>query len=134
MKSIILLWNKLKQNKAIKVMSDNKIITIINAITVLYGLNMAIGNHYIRILEPPLRYVLIACLLVSPLLAQLSLATFKRRYLGWLLVLISMSWAFVAWFYFVHPVKNGGWGLALGYMLLTFVQLYRGDYRDENEH
>ena len=99
--------------------------------TFLYGLHMQFGNTYVRILEPPMRYVLIIGLIIVPILSLIFILSRKNKLLKYAMSLNAGLWAMIGTMYVINPIPNGGWVLAY---LITFINwnlLVEGDWRCE---
>lgn len=97
--------------------------------TLVYGVHMIDSRTYLRISEPPIRYFIIATMLTFSILSLISLMTKSARFKGWMLLLLTMNWSWVGMLYWLSPVVNGGWILALGIVGFCLLILIRGDWR-----
>ncbi|OFN02643.1 hypothetical protein HMPREF2626_01655 [Aerococcus sp. HMSC062A02] len=104
----------------------------------IFGLTLVLEkNPYVRILDPPSRYFLIAACLVLPLLALLTIIFKRQNYLGYLMALTSGLWAGIGGLYFghyvTHPHSNSSWLMAFAIAIFTLISIRRGDWR-EHKH
>ena len=106
--------------------------SVLNFITFSYGLHMILGFTSLRLLEPPMRWVLVAGLLLSPILNVAFIKINDARKLNISLRITTIIWIIITGLYFLHPISNGGWILTLTPVLLGLVILARGDWRDED--
>ena len=100
--------------------------------TFFYGLHMQLVGTYVRILEPPMRYVLIAGLILVPILSLIFIFSRRNRLLKHTMSLNAGLWAMVGTMYLINPIPNGGWVLAYVIMLINWNLLVEGDWRCEN--
>lgn len=99
--------------------------------TFLYGLHMQFGNTYVRILEPPMRYVLIIGLIIVPVLSLIFILNRKNKPLKYAMSLNAGLWAMIGTMYLINPIPNGGWVLAYLIMFVNWNLLVEGDWRYE---
>ncbi|KAA9232810.1 MULTISPECIES: hypothetical protein [Aerococcus] len=98
--------------------------------TVLFGISLILQrNTYIRLIEPPTRWLLILACFVLPTWLIWSNSTNRPKGKSWSVIGIAALWAGIAALYVIHPVQNGGWALCLGISLLTLATLSTGDWR-----
>lgn len=113
-----------------KIKSNLNNLTLALALLV-YAIDLFLRDTtYIRILEPPARYVLIAVMLVVSILNILGVAFSWQKTRGLGLIGIAGCWSGVSYLYWVNPVSNGGWTLTLALTVITLTALYRGDFSD----
>lgn len=103
--------------------------TILLLTTFIYGIHMMMGYTFLRILEPPMRTVVIIGMLLLPLLSGVFIKLKKVKALQWSIITITSVWIMVATMYILHPLPNGGWVLAGGLALYALNILGRGDWR-----
>jgi predicted MFS family arabinose efflux permease len=104
----------------------------LNLITIVYGVVLILSNPHITLIEPPLRYALIAACLVLPIALLIVMYRQHSKARGWLIIALAVLWWWIAWLYFVNPVNNSGWILAISNVGHAFILLFRGKF-DGNE-
>ena len=102
----------------------------LSVIAIAYGLALACANNYIRIVEPPLRYLLIALFFTLPIIKVIALYKGWDKFRGWVLIALAVTWGWVAVLYFIHPISNAGGILAISNVGHTFIHLARGRFED----
>ena len=99
--------------------------------TFLYGLHMQFSGAYIRILEPPMRCVLIFGLIIVPILSLIFIFNRRNKLLKHTMSLNAGLWAMIGTMYLINPIPNGGWVLAYIITVINWNLLVEGDWRYE---
>lgn len=94
----------------------------------IYGIALIISNNHIRIIEPPMRYLLIVTCFVLPIILLTVIYKDKKHARGWLFIGLAVLWWWIAWLYFINPVNNSGWILAISNVGHIFIHLFRGRF------
>ena len=97
--------------------------------TFLYGIHMLTGRTFLRIVEPPMRHVLVAGMILIPILGVIFIAKKRIIPLKWVIISISSLWIMISTLYVIHPIQNGGWVLSGSLTLYALNILWRGDWR-----
>lgn len=104
--------------------------------TVFFGLFLLINrrNNVIERVElfpeGVSEYFGVAMLLVG-LIKLLSVFRPENRIKKWSLILITLLWLVVSWAYVVNRSQNTGFIMAATLAASCYVELWRGDYRDD---
>lgn len=96
--------------------------------TLLFGISGIIHQTYLRIVEPPMRWLLIGLMIVIPLLIFISILKNKPNVVGSLMIGIGGVWGSVTLLYFISPLQNSGWILSGIITLTCLATLMRGDW------
>lgn len=100
----------------------------INLVTIVYGVVLIFSNTHIRLIEPPMRYLLIVACLILPIILLIVMYREQRNLRGWLVIALAVLWWWIAWLYFINPVNNAGWILAISNVGHAFILLFRGNF------
>lgn len=100
----------------------------ISVITIMYGMAFIFSNSHIRLLEPPARTILIFACLVLPILKLITAYKNYKKARGWFLITLAVLWWAIATLYFVNPINNAGWILAISQVGHCFILLTRGRF------
>ena len=113
-----------------KFISQNLSSLWLSSITLLYGVVLMVSDARIRIIEPPLRYLLIGLCIILPVIKIIALRKSWDKTRGWVLIAMAVTWWWIAWLYFINPVNNSGWILATSNVGHIFIHLARGRFED----
>jgi len=94
----------------------------------LYGVVLFLSDPYIRIIEPPWRYLLKFLCLAIPVALLVVIYKRWKRARGWLFIALALLWWWIACLYFINPVNNSGWILAISNVGHCFILLFRGKF------
>lgn len=115
-----------------KFISQNLSSLWLSSITLLYGVALMLSDNRIRLIEPPMRYLLIGLCIILPIIKIIALYQGWNKARGWVLIALAVLWWWVAWLYFINPISNSGWILAISNVGHIFIRLSRGRF-ESNE-
>lgn len=124
---LVLQWRKECKRPMIK---NNLNLIVQCGVMLGYALSLAFLHTDIRIAEPPLRYFLTLVCFILPLITLYGMFKHHRRMKGWGLIVMGATWLVIAYLYAIAPIYNAGWTLCVGYAVLAWVSLLRGDYSE----
>lgn len=126
---MVFYYAQRKQVKKVRAFITRNLTSIwLNIITMFYGAALITSKNYIRIIEPPMRYVLIFACFALPMILLVVIYKKQDKARGWLFIALAVLWWLIAWLYFINPVNNSGWILAISNVGHIFIHLYRGRF------
>ncbi|MFB5068277.1 MAG: hypothetical protein F6I01_002105 [Aerococcus sanguinicola] len=103
-----------------------------STVLLIYGLLMIFQpNVYLRVLEPPMRYILIFGCIFSSSITLFSALTGMNNLKGTALSWVAGIWGALAYLYFTHPLQNVSWLMCVGLTVVSLIALRRGDFLDD---